>query len=724
MGNREISKIREKGKTPSEPSSFELLSWKDYYLIIRERLFLGLGVSLLVTGIVGYWLTMQAPLYESEASLLLDRHEERVLGMHQVVETGLDASGQMWRISLENHINQLRSRNFRSSVVESFSEDEARLLIAPHLEDELPPSIGSMVRTAEVENVPNSFILQVKVRHRDPEAAALIANRYVERYIIFHRERRQLGNEAAIRFLKDQEIELKRKLSEAEQRLQDYRRQHNLISLRENQNFVVQRLTAINERLTNARMERIHLETQLRQIETFQMDGSDLRGLFNLSSAGAAPEVAAELDRLRKDREIMSERYGRLHPQMIANQRSIEAAESLLNDNIELAIADLRNRLSNAREHEKDLLVELREAEVESLKLESLKAEYTVLERTIMSNQNTHAQVVDRLDETVLSSQIEESPIRIFDQASASSSPVEPNLKRIGMLVIFLGGFFFVGTPIGLAALDNRLKNARDVEDHLGRKLLGEIPSVSNIRKKFRAHVVARGSDDRAAEGFRGLFSQLQLTSKAPYPKSLMATSTMPSEGKSFVVSNLATACASHGKRTLMIDFDLRRPSLHHFYERLNEKGVLNWLRDGGDFEGDILENESLGIMQIGPNLFLLPSGGQTKKATEVLNDPRINNLIQALRREFDILMIDAPPMGIFPDALALAQMVDESMYVSRFGKVDRQQVMHCVGRLSETRAELLGVVMNGMPRGARFAHYYSGYGVGNYKYSQYYTKA
>ena len=122
------------------------------------------------------------------------------------------------------------------------------------------------------------------------------------------------------------------------------------------------------------------------------------------------------------------------------------------------------------------------------------------------------------------------------------------------------------------------------------------------------------------------------------------------------------------------------------------------------------------------PDLCLLRAGGQTKKATETINKPAVAALVAALKTQFDLLLIDSPPLGVFPDGLALGQLADESIYLVRFGKVDREQVRSFMARLQETNAGLLGVVMNGMPRGGRHAHY-CGYGYGRYEYQKYYAK-
>jgi len=706
-------------------NELELEVWKTYYRMIRERWFFGLLAGALVACVVGFTFLRHPAVYRAEAALMLTSVGERVIDIEAVVASGLDDRGQMWRVSLENHINHLKSRSFRQYVVSSFTPEEAHNILAPYLpedEDEPAPSVSGILGGVEIEDVPNSFVLVVRARHRDPEAAALIANRYVERYIDFVGEKIAAGNQAASRFLVQQAEEFREKMLGAEEALRAYSREHNLISVDENQRLIVQRLTDINASISRARVERIHFEGRLRQVDALRREGRDLLELADLLTAGSPPPMWGDLDRLRQERSVMAENYGPRHPRMIANQRAITTAEDLIRRNMEVAISDLRSRLENARQNEQALLDEMREIEKESRDLAVLASEYAVLQQAVLMARKSHSQILDRINETEITSQLESSSIQFIDHARASSNPVEPNLKRVVMLVVFLGGFFFLGTPIGLAALDNKLKFASEVEGFLGKRLLAEIAAIRGISERDRLRVVDSDSDDRAVEAFRGLLGQLQIGKDSVFPSSLLVTSTIPGEGKSFLISNLASSCAAHGKRTLMIDFDLRRPSLHRVHERLNVKGLLKWLDQEGDVHSDLMQDPYLGVVNLGPNLFLLPAGGQTKRATEVIHDPRIGRLLETLKTKFDVVLIDAPPMGIFSDASALAQLADQSVYVVRFGKVDRMQVKNGVKRLDEAKADFLGVVMNGMPRGARRAHYYSAYGIGNYDYSRYYA--
>ena len=711
-------------KTPSRGHDFDIINIGDYLGMIRERWFFGLICAVLFSGLVGYFLLSQPPVYQARSGLLWEQGE-RVLDIPQVVDTGLEGAGGMWTVRLQNHINEIYSNAFRAYVVESFTEEEAQTIVSPYVPEdpsEPMPSVMGSLGEIRVSNVPGSFMVTIQVRHGDPEAAALIANRYAERYIEFARDRREVGNVDVITFLEERAEEFRRRVSEAEQEMQDYRSERNLVSLEENQDLVAQRLNNIHANLMGARVERTDLQRELDQIERLRGNEENLAELGDLLTTGSVGSHLDRLDALRQEREVMSERYLERHPRMVENQREIEATRRLIRDNIDRAVTELRNRLDRAREREARLVAELEEAEQESIELDRMRIEYAGLRMAVESARQSHVQILNRLNETAITSRMENANMRIVDYAHPARSPVEPDPTRIAIIVFFLAGFFFVGTPIGMGVIDQKLKASMDIEKFLGTTLVSELPRAARIKEKDRAHIVEKGLDDRTSETFRGIVSHLVLNWDNSFPKAVIATSTVPREGKSFFVSNLGFCFSAHGKKTLLVDCDFRRPSLHQIYGLPNDAGVLRWLHEGGMIREDVMEDGALGIIEVAPDLFLLRAGGATKKATEAISNTATGRLMTQLKEKFDFLMIDTPPMGIFTDALALSNLADHSLYVVRFGKVDRRQVKSVVSRLQESDSGFMGVVINDMPNSRRFVHYRSDYGCRNYKYEKYYA--
>ena len=213
------------------------------------------------------------------------------------------------------------------------------------------------------------------------------------------------------------------------------------------------------------------------------------------------------------------------------------------------------------------------------------------------------------------------------------------------------------------------------------------------------------------------------MNSHADYPKLILVTSAIPSEGKSLISANLAYSCANHGRKTILVDFDLRRPGLHKFCKLENSKGLLTLVNDVAQKGNEVEDTISDVLTEIHPNLFVLPSGGKTRAATEMLEHDDFTVVIELLKRNAEVIIIDSPPIGLFPDSLAIARKVDEVLFVTRYGKVSRKVVKSLIESIHETGANLLGVVLNDLPQKKTPGYYYSGYyGYGYFRY-KYYNK-
>jgi capsular exopolysaccharide synthesis family protein len=210
-----------------------------------------------------------------------------------------------------------------------------------------------------------------------------------------------------------------------------------------------------------------------------------------------------------------------------------------------------------------------------------------------------------------------------------------------------------------------------------------------------------------------------------PCPKVILLCSTVPSEGKSLVANNLAYTFARHGRNVLLVDSDFRGPSLHGYHNLDNSKGILPWLHSNGELPEDVRTDDNLGIHAVAERFDLLCSGGQDKQPTEFFSNPRLKSLFDSLRSLYDVILVDTPPVGVFPDALLLKPFVDEAVFVCRFRKVNKFRVRHFLDKMTEAGHSVEGVVLNGLPPGRLSSYYgYHGYGANSEsEYNRYYAK-
>lgn len=693
----------------------ERRSLRDYYIILRERLWIALPVALLVALSVGYYQAQETPMYASTATMQFER-PERVVQNEQVVDTAIRTE-----VDLNTYIQVLRSGRLRTMVAQSLTPDEIKVLQRPYLKDLAPganpPSVGGLLGGMNTNSTRNSFLIDITVTNRDPEGAALLANRYVDQFMHYLIEYSGGKNETAVTYLRANGERMRLEVEAAEGKLQDYRRKHNLVSLDNSMNIVGERLRTVNGMLTTARLARIDIETLLSQIEKMQKENPDnLLEIGYISAYGNISVLKNNLAELNKTQAILSERYLERHPKMVELANSIDVVTEQISRNIEQSVADLRTQYVKLKDTETSYIKEYQDAERDNLRLGDLSVEFKSLENQATVAKNNYVEILNRLNQVTTSKSIENIPVKPLDRALPSGGPYTPNLRNIAKTSIGLGVVIFAVVAIGLSFLDDRVKSAWDIEGFIGAHLLGIIPELGDVPDTEKHSLVNSNRTSPGSEAFLSVYSAVKIQSKLDFPKAVLVTSTIPGEGKTMISCNLAGSFARHGKKVLLMDCDMRRPMLHRHFKLTNEAGLIAWFEAGAKIPADPFTDASLGFTKVDENLYLLRSGGRSKSPTELLETAVFGQFIESMKQHFDLIVVDSPPMGAVTDSLLIAERTDEVIYVCRFNRAYRKHIRLYIKQLKESKNELLGIVLNGLS--ARRIEYYS-----NYRYYRSYKK-
>lgn len=701
--------------TAQEDDIVERRTLRDYVIILRERFWIALPLALIVAIGFAYVKSGAVPLYQSTASMRIEK-PETVVTSQKIVDTSISSD-----IELNTYLQVISSATLRNRVIASLTPDEIKLLQKPYLADlqpgEEPPHVGAILGGVIVQSVRNSFLVNVSATHRDPVAAALVANRYVEQFMSYLFDNISGRSDYAVEYLQTRAQELRRGANAAEHALLAYMTKNNLVSLDRSADIVTDRLKTINSALQDARLARLATEDLYRQVDSFRNEGQNLLELSYVSNHGTVPGLRDQLSELVRTQSVLSERYLERHPRIIDVANSIAVAQAQLQKAVELSIADLEATLAKAREREVSLQREYNDQEREQFRLRDIGIEFKSLEADAMNYKNQYGEILNRLTQANTSRNLEKVPVRPLDAALPAYTPFTPNPKAIARTAIILGLATFFGVAFGLSFIDDRIKSAWDVENFIGSTLLGIVPDLSSVPDREKYRLILDNQNERGSESFLGVYSAVKIHSKLDYPKAVLVTSTIPGEGKTLVSCNLAGAFARHGKKTLLVDCDLRRPMLHRHYEHENDHGLLRWFIAGSKFDSATLaENPDLCIVPICENLSLLRSGGRSKTPTELLESPAFVQLIDRLKREYDVVVVDSPPLGAVTDSLLIAETTDEVVYVCRFNRALRKHIRLYIKALRQGKNEVLGIVLNGLT--ARRIEYYS-----NYRYYRSYKK-
>jgi succinoglycan biosynthesis transport protein ExoP len=697
-----------------EDDAVQRRTFRDYYIILRERLWIALPIALLVALSYGYWKARVPKLYAAVATLQFEKPTTVV-----VSQTVVDSSIRS-EFDINTYVQDMQSNKVRAMVIDSLTPDEQKVLLRPYVKNLPPgqpaPGVGNALGSVSFEPVRNSFLIRISVTHEDPEAAAIVANKYVEKFMDYLVDNTSGKNEWAVTFLQERAAQLKKDSEDAEGKLEAYLKEKNMVSLDSSMNLVADALRAVQSKLTDAKLQELNAKAIADQIAQYQAAHRDLLEIQWIADRPALGSLRAQLSLLQQKQAALSDTYGRRHPKMIEVNGQIEEIQKQIGQQITQAIADLQTDLAEAHNQVKALQAQYEDQTSQELALKALTVEYNSLKTQADVDHQNYVAILDRLNENTTTKNIGSIPLHILDTALPNYAPIQPIISSIVRTSVIYGLLVFVGVAMGLSFIDDRIKSAWDVEAFIGVNLLGIIPDLSAMKGDEKHSLVLSHQQTPGVEAFLGVYSAVKIQSKLDFPKAILVTSTIPGEGKTLVSSNLAGGFARHGKKTLLVDCDLRRPMLHRHFKQQNSVGLITWFESGASLEGQLATNPNLGITKLSENFSILTSGGRSKSPTSMLEQPAFGQLIEKLKKEYDVVVVDSPPMGAVTDALLIAERTDEVIYVCRFNRAYRKHIKLYIRALLNGKNAVLGIVLNGLS--PRRIEYYS-----NYRYYRSYKK-
>jgi capsular exopolysaccharide synthesis family protein len=680
---------------------------RDYLDMFAERWWIGALAGLVAAALIVFFRPHFEPIYRTEVSLLFEARKDRVLNIQEVVDTSLQTASE-----LNTHMEQLRSKTFSDYILASFSQAETDLIQKPYL-DPLKPGapvlpLASIIRpNVTVFARRGTPILGIQVSNRSPEAAALIANRYARKYIDYNLDSANTRTNSAIVFLRNQAEETRTQVESAERALQTYRAKNNLAAIGETQNVVLQKMSSLGTAVVRATLDQIDAKSLIDKIEEYQRNHRNLLEIPQILSSGQVTSLNNALIALQSQHTLLSERYLAEHPRIKQNELETKEARRMLADSIDKAIADLRARHEVSAQYLQRLQAETVGSEAQARELDKISVDYKFLDQDANAKRATYARIMDRLTEANITSQMANTNIAIFDPAWIPDAPSDTGAFDVAVKAgsAFLGLLCLL--PLGLGFIDTRIRTPAHVEESLQVPLLGVVKRMNKMGETERAQVFRLQKNRDLAEAYRGIFSEIDVRSPLGFPKTLLVTSSMPAEGKSLLCSNLAAVFAAHKRRTLLVDCDLRRPTLHRYFGIKASTGWVDWL----EMAPELRPATPQGIIEVGDHLDLLPAGRSSERPTELLDRLSQRDTIQPLLEHYDLIIFDTPPAAIFPDALMLARCCHEMIYVCRYRTVRPAVIRKVLDRFHGAGISFLGIVLNQLPENKARSYGYHGYG-------------
>jgi polysaccharide biosynthesis transport protein len=545
----------------------------------------------------------------------------------------------------------------------------------------------------EVEPVPETFVIELRIFHTDPKEAALWVNTLADVYMDYSIEGQVESAKRAYDWVNERLAETQRTMQDAQDKLLKSYQAQELFVPEGSVSAVASSISKLNDDHVQAQAHRISLEAELKEAADMRKRGRSLDNLPRVAADSMILELTGKRDALNIDLSRLKEKYKQAHPEIQKLQLQIdqinkarEARALQIEEGLRVEYRQLMRReaeLRDAMESQKS------QAVAQSRKLTELES----LKKRADSANNLYTVLLQKLNETNIAASIQNSNVRLLDRATVPVAPVSPRTRRMAILGLLVGLLLGMVYVLLRDYVSNTIKDAEDVERYLHLDLLAAVPRY--------------GRDDVqvATEAYQALRTALLFARKGEQGQVVLVTGTAPGEGKTHTLLNLAKVLTVAGDSAVILDGDMRRPMLHHRLGLARDPGLTDLFTRG-------LPISSLLRPTKVKNMFALTAGPLPPNPPALLARADFGSHLEQLRGQFRWVLLDSPPLASVTDALLLARHADMAMLVVQQNKVNRNVVRRSLAALRKVSPNVLGVVLNAVDMrtsdGSYYYYYYS----------------
>ena len=694
-----------------------------YWRILVKRRWLVLSILAGVVALALLTTLMATPIYRATAVLQLEKQGQ------QVVQEAVQPSDWGWDPDfLQTQYELIRSRSLAERVANELELDNAALqrvsapgwisrmmgLLRPASQEErriveskvdpaaqLRSAAGVISGGLTVEPVRNSRLVKIHYYSPSPQFAAQVANAISEGFIASGLERRFGASSYAKTFLEEQLKVTKAKLEQSERQLVAFAQKENIINTGEGgQSLATQNLTQLNAALAAAQDQRIRAEARWRQSSSGAMP-ADMIGNSNIRPLQQQKAV------LQGAYQQKLQTFKPDYPDMQQLKGQIDELNRQIAQETSGVRASVQAEYSAAASQERMLMSQIASLRTQALDVDGRSIQYNILKREVDTNRELYDGLLQRFKEVGIAGDVRANNISIIDRAEVPTGRFKPNLMLNLAMGLLLGAMLGVLVAFLLEFLDDTLKTPDDIEQKLRLAVLGVIPRLG---PKENLVNVSRDSRSSFSEAYRSVRTALQFATDHGVPKALLITSAGPGEGKSTTALALARNFAELGKRVLLIEADMRDPSLHRTLGLQGHAiGLSNMLAGGATLSQSTVsvEGERFKVILAGP----LPPN-----PAELLSGSKLVSALTIAREHYDQIIIDGPPVLGLADAPILSNVVDGTLLVVNSSKTRINAAQAALKRLLTARARVVGALLSKYDPKTAY-----GYGYG-YQYDSYYA--
>lgn len=680
--------------------------------------------TIFVGCVLAWWvISLLTPLYTASSSVMIEARDNQITDMKEVVPQ-LDATEE----TVNSQIQVIRSRDLAYRVIDALSleqnpefnpllrQEESAVADSwsARLGDWLgqmagqdgdaqdaagaPQAVANAQRTAvantlldklEVRPLTDTWVIQISLSSKDPQTAARVVNKVAALYLEFQLKSKVKATEAATRWLTDHIADLRQQVTEAERAGEGFRAQSGLIEGKEKgTTLAAQKTSEITSQLIQAQANRVAIQAQLHRVQDLLRTGG-VDSAIEVLNSPMIQRLKGQWAEIRQQVVQHSTKYGERYPDLISLQAALADIQNNIKIEVDKIVQGLKNQAAVAQARVTALQASLDQMTERMAALNENAVKLRALEREAEASRALLEDFLGRAKETRLQQSIQQSDARIISHAEVPLYPSFPNKRLLLGLAGLLSGLLGLFLAFIAEALDGGLRSTDQIEERLGLPALGLVPALTGFRRRRPPeHFVLEQPASALTEGVRNLHTSLMLSAHEAPSKVVLVTSALPREGKTSITLSLGRVRAVGGNEVVVVDCDLRSASVHHRLSGARAPGLVDYLTGKADL-ADILQRDE----QSG--LHFIAAGLPVASPADVLASERMSLLLQQLVAQYDLVLLDSPPVLAAADARILARVADRTVFVVRWAEASQERVIKALRRLMEADGEIAGVLLN-----------------------------
>lgn len=729
----------------SSPLPLQESVLREYLRVLIKRKAVVLSSVALIFSVVAIATLRSTPIYEASGSIAINKGDPEIVNFKDSTGGGdyyIDPA------DLDTEVSILRSDLLALQVIKQLNLDkrpefggrgEASVNTLEQTTDLLQPDSAqtSEVLAAFKSNLnvalrPNTRLIEIRYRSPEKSVAARVVNTLIGTYIEQNFKTRFESTMQASDWLQKQLADLQIKVETSQEKLVKYQKDHDILGIDEKQNIITAKLDELNKELTSAESDRMEKESLYRLVQSGDTEAALAAAGDESMGGGGSSNGSLLLERLREqeaDVKIqvaqLSTQFGPSYPKVVQLTTQLKEVDSQVKLEVTKIAARVRASYLASLQRENMLSAAMEQQKQDANQLNESAIEYSLLKRDVDTNRTLYEGLLEKLKEAGVTAGLRSNNIRPVDKARVPTAPAEPNVPRNLAFALALGLSTGIGLAFLLEGLDNTVRTSEQAQLISALPPLGMIPLGSKVTENGTRQRLAVASSKEAvelvtqsrpqsqmAESYRALRTSLLLTSLGAPPKTILITSALPQEGKTTTSINTAIVLAQKGTRVLLIDADLRRPSIHKTLGMGPRTGLSNVLTGNATLQQAIVRSSLL------PSLYVLPAGTPPPNPAELLASTNMKDVLAELREQYDHIVVDTPPTLSVTDAVVMSTRADAVVLVIRSGQTTKQALRRARDLLMGVNARVCGVLLNAVDlRSPEYYYYYEYQG----KYGQRY---